>query len=144
MIFTTIPATNLDGGHVIVREVPGRARAIIAVISPDEAAGFDHVEAAHYTHAMRDCLQQLFGTPEAPTGEALGEFAGHAIPPALAEVAHLLQQAEGKEPYQRTPEQNRAVIRFIEYCDAEGIELTPLYDPETGAQAMPPEEQGEP
>lgn len=80
-------------------------------------------QAEAYAEVMVAALNLHFGTPVPVAAEEIGEFLGVPIPPALHEVAHRLHSGAGKEPAQRTPAEAHAILRFLQYCDAEGITI---------------------
>lgn len=102
-----------------------RGDEVIAIF----AAGKPHAQ--HFAECCRDALQNEFGAAikQAIDPDNLGTFHGIAIPKILAPVALLLHASEGKEPHERSFQQNMAVSEFVTYCEEAGIVLAKRIEP---------------
>lgn len=125
-----------------VPPVPGTRHGNPAVADLADAPYLpDYALTRRYAECMVEALNREFGTPEPaalpPAGPHL-MIAGQPvpIPEALDEVAIELMSGWTKPPVQRSADEHRAIARFIEYCDANGIALprrtTPLENASAG------------
>lgn len=106
------------------RRGPTDTVTTIAIFGPDPITGLSADEIVAYADATVEALNRIFGSPHiAPADDFPTHLFGIEIPPAFDDVRALFKGVEGKEPHQRTWQQNAALARFAEYCDAEGIVL---------------------
>lgn len=117
------------GEHRIFRESE-HGKLLVCSLRGRAAGGWmDDATAEHLAVIALDAFTRATSPAERDQGAAAWDreeapaFFGHAIPEELKSDTLLLQQSEGREAHERTPQQNDAVRRFIAYCDRTGIEL---------------------